>query len=100
MSPAQIIERLDLVDPDDPVLAGKSLFERAQLRALSWELLSPHSVHRLAGREKRVVVVVAHLVHEAVFHGLRGIVVDFVFTTRGEVVALFNFVGPDACQTC
>lgn len=95
--PAQIIRLLDLIDPDDPVLAGESLVERTELGALGGQFGAADAVLSLARGEERVVVVVAHLVHQAVLHGVGGAVVDAVLAARREEVALFHFVGPDAC---
>lgn len=96
MRPPQIILRLHLVNPDDPILTRERLLHRTQLGTLRGQFRAAHTVGGLAGGEERVVVVVAHLVHEAVAHGGGRFVVDAVFAARGEEVAFFDFVGPDA----
>ena len=35
---AKVVKVLDLVDPDDPVLAGKGLLKGAEFWTLGWEL--------------------------------------------------------------
>ena len=96
MAATQIIQVFNLIDSNNPVLARESLLKRAQFWALRWEFRTTDAILRLARREERVVVVVRHLVHEAVAHGRRGFVVDAVFAAGGEEVAFFDFVGPDA----
>lgn len=59
---SKVVRLLDLVDPNDPVLARERLFNRAELRSLSRESRSTDTVGCLSGREERVVVVVGHLV--------------------------------------
>jgi len=98
VAPAQVVQVLDLVDPDDPVLGREGLLDRAELGPGGGEFAASHAVGSLAGGEERVVVVVRHLVHQAVAHGRRGFVVDAVLAARGEVVAFFDFVGPDTCR--
>jgi len=95
--PAEVVGLLDLVDADDPVLAGEGLLDGAELGAHGGQLGAADAVLGLAGGEERVVVVVGHLVHQAVLHGVGGLVVDAVFAAGGEEVAFFDFVGPDAC---
>jgi len=92
---AKVIEVLDLINPNDPVLRRKRLLDGAKLRALRRETTPTYTVLSLTGREKAVVVVVRHLVHEGVLHGRGGFVVDAVFAALGEEVAFFYFVGPD-----
>lgn len=96
MRTAKIIQILDLVNSDDPVLAGKGLLHRAELRALGRQTDATDAVGGLAGREERIVVVVRHLVHERVLHRRRCFVVDAVFAASGEEVALLDLIGPDA----
>jgi hypothetical protein len=96
MISVEVIKILDLVNSDDPVFAGESFFQGRELGAFGGELRAADAVGGLAGGEERVVVVVGHFVHQAVLHGLRGLVVDAVFAAGGEVVALFDLVGPDA----
>jgi hypothetical protein len=94
--PAQVIRLLHLVDADDPVLAGESLLDGAELGALGGQLGAADAVLSLARGKEGVIVVVGHLVHQAVLHGVGGLVVDAVFTAGGEEVALLDLVGPDA----
>jgi hypothetical protein len=94
--PAQVVGLLDLVDTDNPVLAGEGLLNGAELGADSGQLGAADAVLRLAGWEKGVVVVVGHLVHQAVLHGVGGLVVDTVLAAGGEEVALLDLIGPDA----
>jgi hypothetical protein len=98
-SPAKVIRLFDLVDADDPVLAGEGLLDGAELGA-DGQLGAADAVLRLAGGEEGVVVVIGHLVHQAVLHGVGGLVVDAVFAAGGEEVALLDLVGPDACDLC
>ena len=95
-SSAQVVGLLDLVDADDPVLAGEGLLDGAELGANGGQLGAADAVLGLTGREERVVVVIGHLVHQAVLHGVGGLVVDAVFAAGGEEVALLDLVGPDA----
>ena len=97
-SPAEVIGLLDLVDADDPVLAGEGLLDGAELGADGGQLGAADAVLRLASGEEGVVVVVGHLVHQAVLHGVGGLVVDAVFAAGGEEVALLDLVWPDACE--
>lgn len=91
----KVVKVLDLVKSHNPVLACESFLERAELWSLCWQLGATHAIGGLTGREERVVVVVAHLVHERVAHRWSRLVVDTVLATRGEKVALFHLVGPD-----
>ena len=97
--PAEVVGLLDLVDTDDPVLTGEGLLNSAELGALGGQLGATDAVLSLAGGEERVVVVVGHLVHQAVLHGVGGLVVDAVFAARSEEVALLDLIGPDACNS-
>lgn len=110
---AEVVEILDLVDTDDPVLTGERLLERVQLRAFRGESRSTHAVNGLAGTEQGVEVVVGHFVpavivsgismpwqigdilHQAVTHGGGGTVVHPVLTAGSEEVTLLDLVGPD-----
>ena len=94
--PAEVVGLLDLVDADDPVLAGEGLLDGAELGADGGQLGAADAVLGLASGEEGVVVVVGHLVHQAVLHGVGGLVVDAVFAAGGEEVALLDLVGPDA----
>jgi hypothetical protein len=95
-SPAKVIRLFDLVDADDPVLAGEGLLDGAELGADGGQLGAADAVLRLAGGEEGVVVVVRHLVHQAILHGVGCLVVDAVFAAGGKEVALLDLVGPDA----
>ena len=95
----KVVEILDLVDPDDPVLTGERLLDSGELGALSRQLNTTDTILGLPGREEGVVVVVGHLVHQAVLHGVGGLVVDAVFAAGSEEVALLDFVGPDAWES-
>jgi len=58
MISADIVEILDLVDADDPVLAGKRLLNNIKGGALVWQPNASNSIRGLPGREEVVVVVV------------------------------------------
>jgi hypothetical protein len=62
MVSAHIVEILDLVDADDPVLARVRLLQSAELGSIGREAGSAHAVLGLAGGEERVEVVVGHFV--------------------------------------
>lgn len=59
---ANVVEGLDLVDADYPVLAGECFFERAELRAFGGESGATNAVLGLATGEELVEVVVGHFV--------------------------------------
>ena len=59
---ANIIKVFDLVDSDDPILAGECLVQGVERGTNFWKLNSTDSVLGLSGWEERVVVVVRHLV--------------------------------------
>ena len=94
MRPAQIIQILNLIDPNNPILARESLLQRLDLWALSRHLALSDPIHGLSGREERVVVVVGHLVHEGVAHSGCCFVVDAVLAAGSEEVAFFYFIWP------
>lgn len=54
----KVVEVLDLVNPDDPVLTGEGLLNGAKLRTLSRQTRVTDTVLCLTCREKRIVVVV------------------------------------------
>lgn len=60
--PTDVVEVLDLVDPDDPVLAGERLVKDVERWADLGELRATDSVLGLSRGEEGVVVVVGHLV--------------------------------------
>lgn len=62
MVSANIVEVFDLVNPDDPVLAGVGLLERIEDRTGIRESDTSDTVGCLSRREKGCVVVVGHLV--------------------------------------
>lgn len=62
MIPAYVVKVLDLVDPDDPVLARESFFQRGELRPLRRETTSSNPILCLPRGEQRVIIVVRHLV--------------------------------------
>lgn len=97
---AKVVVVLDLVNSNDPVLTGKCLLERVQLRAGSRQTRATDAVSGLASWEQRVVVVVAHLVHEGVAHGRSSLVVDAVLAAGSEEVTLLDLVGPNAYSEC
>jgi hypothetical protein len=75
----KVVQILNLVDPDDPVLAREGFLDRCQLWALGRKSYATDTVSGLAGGEEGVVVIVGHLVP---FH-------DFVsdeFGMRKEVI--------------
>lgn len=109
---AKVVKILDLVDPDDPVLASKGLLNGAKLGALCGETSVTNTVLGLSSREQCVVVVVRHLVpgnvvsicwdwqrlhhlHQAVLHGLGGLPVYAILASCGEEVALLDLIRPD-----
>ena len=113
MISAHIVQVLDLVDPDDPILTRKCFLQRSQLRAFSRKLRSSHPVLRLPGREQSVVIVIRHFVpklrqhlmvrrascsnpHQAVPHCWSSLVINSVFTSCSEVVTFVDFFRPNA----
>lgn len=58
MIPTHVVKILDLIDPDDPVLASKGLLYSVQNGSDFWHLNTTDSVHGLSGREESVVIVV------------------------------------------
>jgi len=100
MIPSEIVEIFDLVNPDDPVLAREGLFERAEFGPCSWQPRTTHAVCSLARREERIVVIVRHLVHEAIAHGRCSLIVNAIFATGGEVIPLFHFFRPNTYDIC
>lgn len=62
MVASKVVKILDLVDPDDPVLASKGLLDGAELGALSRKTRATDAVLGLSSGEQRVVVVIRHLV--------------------------------------
>lgn len=62
MVPPKIIQVLDLVDSDDPVLTRESFFQCAKLWPLCGQTRSADSVLCLSCREKRIIVIVRHFV--------------------------------------
>lgn len=112
MITAEVIQVLDLIETNDPVLTGESLFQCVELGAFLGKFCATNTVHGLTRREERLVVVIRHLVpidrvssgmdnqhvrflHQAVLHGGSGLLVDTVLAARGEVVALLHLVWPD-----
>jgi len=49
---AHIVEVLDLVDSDDPILAGEGFLNCVESWALSWHFDASDSILRLSGREE------------------------------------------------
>jgi hypothetical protein len=109
---AKVVEILDLVDPNDPVLAGKGLLDGAELGALCRETRVTNTILGLSSGEQCVVVVVRHLVpgnvvsgcygwleldhlHQAVLHSFGGLTVYAVLASWGEEVALLDLIRPD-----
>lgn len=112
MITAEVIQVLDLVETNDPVLAGESLFQCVELGAFLGKFCATDTVHGLTRREERLVVVIRHLVpidrvssgmdnqhvvflHQAVLHGGSGLLVDTVLAASGEEVTLLHLVWPD-----
>lgn len=62
MVTAQVVKVLDLVDTDDPVLAGKRFFEGGKLWPFSGQSRASDAVHGLTLLEESVIVVVGHFV--------------------------------------
>jgi hypothetical protein len=58
MVSAYVIEILDFVDSDDPILAGEGLLNCVERRANLWHFDASDSILRLSSWEERVVVVV------------------------------------------
>lgn len=113
MITADIIKVLDLVDSNDPVLAGECLLDRVQDRADVRKPGTADAICGLPGWEEAVVIVVGHLVpaelsvcmnqyrsvgcnlHQAVLHGVGGIGIDLILASSSEEVSLLDLVGPD-----
>ena len=110
-----VIQILDLVDPNDPIFACESFLQRTELGSLRRQARSSNPVLSLSRREQRVVVVVRHLIpsqwvsetpawhgtvdlHETVSHGRGSIVVHLVFAPCGEKITLPDLVWPDALR--
>jgi hypothetical protein len=69
---AYIIQVLDLVDSDDPVLTREGFLDGIEDGADIWKLNASDTILRLSCGEERVVVVVGHLVPiEILLVGLR-----------------------------
>jgi hypothetical protein len=64
-----VVEILDLVDTDDPVLAGEGFLNGVESWALVRQLNAADTVLALSGREEGAVVVVGHLVPVIVLVG-------------------------------
>lgn len=62
MIPTNIVQILDLVDTDDPILTGEGLFKGIELRTFDWEPRATHTILGLAMREEVVVVIVRHFI--------------------------------------
>ena len=58
MISTDVVKVLDLVDSDDPVLAGESFVEGIERGAILRKLDASDSVQGLSGWEERIVVVV------------------------------------------
>lgn len=61
---AKVVQVLDLVETDDPVLTGERLLEGVELRALCRQSRTTNPVNGLTRWEERLVVVVGHFVPE------------------------------------
>lgn len=59
---AEVVEILDLEDSNDPVLTGKRLLQRVELRAFGGQSGATNPVDGLAAGEEAVVVVIRHFV--------------------------------------
>jgi hypothetical protein len=59
---AEVVQVLDLVETNNPVLTSEGLLQRVELGTLRGELGATNPVDRLARREEALVVVVGHLV--------------------------------------
>lgn len=109
---AHVVKVLDLVDADDPVLAGEGLLHRVEDGALVRQPDTTHAISNLASGEQVGIVVVRHLVpriavntslppkqeqysHQAVLHCLGGIGIHLVLATGREEVALLDLIRPD-----
>ena len=64
MISADIVQILDLVDPDYPIFTREGFFESIELRPFGGETRATDAILGLPGREKAVVVVVRHFVPE------------------------------------
>lgn len=62
MISTDIVQVLDLVDADDPILAREGFFECIELGAFGGETRATDAILGLAGREETVVVVIRHFV--------------------------------------
>lgn len=95
MATANVVKILHLVDTDDPVLAGEGLLDGAECWAAVRQTHVTDTVSNLTLGEQGVVVVVRHLVQQAVLHGVGGTLVDAVLAASSEEIALLNLIGPD-----
>lgn len=62
MITAEVIQVFDLVETNNPVLAGESLFQCVELGAFLGKFCATDTVHGLTSRKERLVVVIRHLV--------------------------------------
>ena len=62
MVSSKVVEVLDLIYPNDPILAGKRFFQRVELGTFRWQLRATNSILSLSRWEEGVVVVVGHFV--------------------------------------
>ena len=64
MISADIVQILDLVDPDYPIFTREGFFESIELRPFGGETRATDTILCLPGREKAVVVIIRHFVPE------------------------------------
>jgi hypothetical protein len=62
MISADIVKVFDLVNSNDPVLAGKTFLNRIEDRSNFWQSSTTDTILSLSRREKGVIVVVGHLI--------------------------------------
>lgn len=62
MIPSQVVQVLDFVDPDNPVLRRERFLERVESGRLGGETGASDTILGLAGGEESVIVVVRHFV--------------------------------------
>jgi len=84
MVSTDIVKVLDLVNSNDPVLAGECFFYCVEDGSNIRKLNTTNTILSLSNREEAVVVVVGHFVHQAIFHGLSSTIVNSVFSTLGK----------------
>lgn len=86
-----VFSGLDSVDSDNPVLTSEGFFESSQLESFMLKVNQPYNLYSDLSTSEGVITVssvvrrldfiesvVAELVHKAVQHGFRGVLIDSV----------------------